>query len=248
MAAGFLAALATWGWLGRRERRDMAFCTDLLLWIMVAGIVGARLAYVLSDAEEYLKNPLSILRVDQGGLIFYGGFLAAVAVVVVVARRRKEPVLRLGDLVVTALPIGHALGRLGCFVNGCCYGKPFSGPWGVSYPSESAPWWGQVYAQSITRFSPRSLPVHPVQLYESAFNLALYALLIFIYRRRWKDGAVVATYAILYPAWRMWVETLRGDERMQRMGLDVAQWLSLLFMLGGIGLALYLRKRPHAAD
>ena len=248
LAAGFLAALATWVRLGRGERRDMAFCTDLLLWIMVAGIVGARLAYVISDLPEYLKNPVSILRVDQGGLIYYGGFLSSAAAVAVFARKHKVSALRLGDLVVTALPLAHALGRIGCFVNGCCYGKPWDGPLGVSYPAESAPWWGQVYAQLITRYSPRSLPVHPVQLYEAAFNVALYAFLVFAYKQRWKDGVVVALYAILYPAWRLWVETLRGDERMQRMGLDVAQWLSLLFMLGGVGLALYLRKRRNAAD
>lgn len=248
LATGFLAALATWVWLGRRDRRDLAFCADLLFWIMVAGVVGARGAYILADLPEYLKDPISMLRVDQGGLIFYGGFLGAVAAVAIFARTRKDSILQIGDLVVTALPLAHALGRIGCFVNGCCYGRPFSGSWGVSYPADSAPWWGQVYAQTITRFSPRSLPVHPVQLYEAAFNVLLYALLVFVYKRHKQKGLVLALYAILYPAWRLWVETLRGDERVPWKSLDVAQWLSLLFMLGGFGLALYLWKRRDAAD
>jgi phosphatidylglycerol:prolipoprotein diacylglycerol transferase len=214
----------------------------------VSGIAGARLAYVIADLPEYLKHPLSILRVDQGGLIYYGGFLGATAAVAVFAHRRKEPFLRIADLVATALPLAHALGRLGCFVNGCCYGKPFSGAWGVSYPADSAPWWGQVNARIIPNDWPRSLPVHPVQLYEAAFNVALCALLVFTYQRRnKKDGAVVALYFILYPAWRLWVETLRGDERVQAMGLSVAQDVSLFFMLLGLGLALHLRKRRDAA-
>ena len=248
MALAFLAGLANWVWLGRREKRSLNVCADLLFWIMVGGIAGARVAYVLSDLRAFLEHPVSILRVDQGGLIYYGGFLGAVAAVAIYARRHREPLLKLGDFVITSLPLGHALGRIGCYANGCCFGRPHDGPFSVTYPAQSAPWWSQVYAGTITRFAPSTIPVHPVQLYEAAFDLLLYAVLVLVYRRGRADGRVTAAYLLLYSAWRFWAETLRGDERVLWLGLSVAQVLSMALFVAGCGFLLLIRVRRHAAD
>jgi phosphatidylglycerol:prolipoprotein diacylglycerol transferase len=245
MALGFFAGLATWFWLGRGTRRDFNFCADLLFWIMLSGIVGARVAYVIAEWGNFRKDWTAVIRVDQGGLIFYGGFIAAVAAVIVFARVRHQRLFALSDFVVTALPLAHAFGRVGCWMNGCCFGQRHDGPLAITYPSDSAPWLHQVYASEITRFTERSLPVHPVQLYEAAFNLALFALLLLMYRRRPRDGAVTGWYFVLYPAGRFALETLRGDERTLCLGVSVAQALSLGLIPAGLGfLAFAGRKQP----
>jgi phosphatidylglycerol---prolipoprotein diacylglyceryl transferase len=114
MALGFLAGLVNWHFIGRREGRDIKFCSDLLFAMMVAGVVGGRLAYVISDFAYFRAQPLKIFRIDEGGLIYYGGFLGALLAVFVFARMYRESFLKLGDFVITSLPLAHAFwpGRL----------------------------------------------------------------------------------------------------------------------------------------
>lgn len=206
MALGFLAALVNWTLLGRKEGRDSAYCSDLLFWIMLSGIAGARIAYVAANMPDFIDQPLSIIRIDQGGLIYYGGFLAAGIAIVVFAKIRGEKISGLFDFVITAVPLSHAFGRVGCFLNGCCFGKPAAG------------WPGGVL---------------PVQLFEAAFNICLYAALMLFYRHRKNNGTVLAIYLLTYPIGRFLFEFLRGDERLRVGVMSVAQIVSTgLFLLG----------------
>ena len=226
VALGFLAALVHWNALSRRLQFPAGIGSDLAFLVMIGGILGARALYVLSNWAHFSAHPLEIIRIDQGGLIFYGGFLAAAAGVAIMARVRKLPLWALGDFTVSALPLGHAFGRLGCLLNGCCYGAPCDLPWAVRTDGELR---------------------HPVQGYETLFNLALYVVLRHLLLRRGKPGTVVATYAIAYGAWRFGIEFIRGDARMAAWGgLNAAQLLSLAIIATGAGLALWLRRRPHA--
>ena len=184
-ALGFVAAVWHWNRLARRDGRPAGFGSDFAFLVMFSGILGARLAYVLANAPEYAAHPLEILRIDRGGLIFYGGFLGACAAVYVFARRRGEHPLALGDFGVTGLVLGHAFGRLGCLLNGCCYGRPSDVPWHV--------WTAEAWR-------------HPVQAYEALFNLALFAVLLRLYPRRPREGAVLALYLAAYGAWRFAAE------------------------------------------
>ena len=221
VALGFLAAVLHWNAQARREGMPEGIGSDLGFIVMVGGILGARIAYVLANFAHYRAHPIEIIRIDQGGLIFYGGFLLAVLGVVVLARRRRLPVWRLGDFAVTALPLGHAFGRVGCFLNGCCYGAPTEVPWAVHQ------------ADALR---------HPVQLYETGFNLALYGTLHLLLRRHGPPGLVVAAYLVGYGAWRFAIEFLRGDERLPVVaGLDAAQALSAVLILAGLLLAAVLR-------
>ncbi len=223
VALGFLAAVLQLNRLARREHFPEGLGSDLGMRVMLGGIVGARLAYVLANFSYYRAHPGEILRIDQGGLIFYGGFLLAVLAVVIYARRRHLPLWRVGDFTVSVLPLGHALGRVGCFLNGCCYGAPTDRPWGT-------------YVADAVR--------HPVQLYEAAFNLALFGALQLLLRRN-QPGRVVAVYLMAYGAWRFGIEFLRGDDRLRLSGLDLAQVLSLGLLLTGGILALALRGKPR---
>jgi phosphatidylglycerol:prolipoprotein diacylglycerol transferase len=247
MALGFLSGLGTWVWLGRREGRDFAFCSDLLLWIMVGGIVGARLAYVLANLETFLNDPMAVFFVHQGGLVYYGGFVGGTLGLAAFARRRGVSLTSLMDLVVTAIPLAHALGRVGCFLNGCCHGRLSDVAWAVRYPAESIPWWQQVEEFLVSRGTGRALPVHPTQLYEAAFNLALYGILVVLYRRRRFRGQVACWYLLTYPVERFCVEFLRGDARVRLGGLTSAQWVSMgLFILGYVLLKCFRRGTADA--
>lgn len=245
MALGFLAALYNWSRLARREGRDLAYCSDLLFWIVISGILGARVAYVVADWSYFRGNPVQILRIDQGGLIYYGGFLASAAAVVLFARLHKQSLLSLMDFVATSIPLAHAFGRLGCFMNGCCHGAVYSGPLAVTYPGYpyiSAAWLAQYDAHLLANGTLRSLPVHPVQLYEAAYNLLVFAVVLAVYRRRRREGEVAGVYLVLYPVGRFLFEFLRGDSRMQCLGLNVAQLVSLGLFASGLALLLWTRR------
>lgn len=220
VALGFVAAVLHWNRLARRQNLPEGLGSDLGLLVIVGGVLGARLAYVIANLDYYRAHPGEVFRIDQGGLIFYGGFIAAALGVVVFARMRKLPLLTVGDFTVSALPLGHAFGRTGCFLNGCCYGAPTDLPWAV-------------YTAEAMR--------HPVQLYETVFNLTLYAVLHLVLRRQ-RPGQVIAVYLLAYGAWRFGIEFLRGDDRLRTGGLDAAQLISIGLVMIGAGLALGLRR------
>ena len=235
-ALGFLAAILTWVWMGRNERRPEGFAADLGFWLMASGMVGARLAYVVANWSYYRAAPLEIIRIDQGGLIFYGGFLLAAAALAWFARHQRLPLWHAADFAIPGLAVGHALGRIGCFLNGCCYGRPAGHAWcGLVYPPESEP--GRLFA---------GVPLYPVQLLESACLILIWLVLLYAYPRRRKDGTVFALYLVLYPPCRFLLEYLRGDARQSWFALDVAQATSLALLAAGILLFIFLPRRRFA--
>ena len=223
MALAFLAGIWHWNWLGRRTGRDVSLAGDLAFWLMLGGILGARVAYVISNFDYYRAAPQEIIRIDQGGLIFYGGFIGGLLTFFAFAKWRKIPALDLADFTLTALPLGHALGRIGCFLNGCCGGCP------APHPS----------------LLTGGLDHYPVQLYEALFNLGVYALLTWFYlqRRRGRAGSVVALYLMIYPIGRFLLEFIRGDARMRVGAFDVAQEISLGLIGAGFILWWIVQRR-----
>jgi len=245
LALGFMAALVNWTFLGGKTGRDLNYCSDMLLWLMISGIVGARIAYVISEYKDFVHRPMAVFYVHQGGLIYYGGLIGAGLALAVFARMRREKLMSVVDFVMTSIPLGHFFGRIGCFLNGCCYGGAYSGIFSVAYPRDSMPWKEQLRDGAITSGMDTTCPVHPVQLYEAAFNLCLFFLLGWAYRNRKADGRVTALYLMTYPVGRFFFEFFRGDARMPAIaGLSVAQAISAgLFVLGlGILLASYRGK------
>jgi phosphatidylglycerol:prolipoprotein diacylglycerol transferase len=250
MALGFVAGLANWIWLGKRQGHSVQFCTDLMFWVMVAGIVGARIAYVMENWSYYAADPASIIRVDQGGLVFYGGFVAAGGAVVLFAKRHQVGLIRLFDLVVTSVPLAHALGRVGCFLNGCCFGRCTTARLHVAFPAHSIPWLSQLRAGQIEDTAASSLPVHPVQLYEAGFNLTVYALLVWLFHRRLRTGVITAVYLMLYAIGRFTLEFMRGDraDRVAVEQLSIGQFVSLVVFAVGLILLLVLKKSPEPGE
>lgn len=262
-ALGFLSAMVHWSYLERREGRAPGFGSDLAVWLMLSGILGARLAYVLTNGSYFAAEPWwRVFRIDEGGLIFYGGLLGGCVGAAAFARAPRVVLRRvagsrwairicfvpgpglellpLGDFIVTGIPLGHAFGRLGCFLNGCCHGKPWTGFLAVRFPAGSIPAEAQIEQGLLAPHAYASLPVHPAQLYEAAFNVLLYAVLLLLYRRHRGSGRTLGAYLIGYPVGRFLVELVRGDVRPHAFGLSINQWLCPV--LAGLGLWLIRRS------
>ncbi len=210
-------------------------------WILVSGLVGARLFYVVSYwkrdfAEAPWTEPFAIWR---GGLVFYGGLFLATAVAILRILWLKLPLWRVTDCLAPGVALGHVFGRLGCLINGCCYGRPSAMPWAISYPHE--------FAKDNTPLFPLT-PVHPTQVYEGVLNLGLALGLSWFHGRRRFDGQVSALYLIGYAGIRFFVELFRGDYGVTSRPISgvftPGQTASAVVLAAGVGLYLLCRRRP----
>jgi phosphatidylglycerol:prolipoprotein diacylglycerol transferase len=203
----------------------------------------------LCDTARHVCYPprdcLAWAKLWRGGLVYYGGLILATAYAVYFTRKAKIRFLRVADLAAPAILLGLFFGRLGCYLNGCCYGKVTHSLLGVRFPIGSSPWRAQFEAHQIMA-GQQMLPVHPTQLYESLGCLLLFGVTYFIVRpRKRQEGFVAGACLLLYAVLRTVVEIWRDDERGVLFGfLSTSQIISL----GGIGLALWLmwRKDPYA--
>ena len=237
MAVGFVLC---WKLIERLSgRKDLS---DLIVYLMVAGVVGSRVAYVVEHwSSEFAAHPGNVIRVDQGGLMFYGGLILALVVFFVWCRIKRAHPLELANLFATVIPLGHACGRIGCFFYGCCYGKISGSPVAVSFPSHSVAWFEQVHAGLIPATAARSLPVLPTQLFEAAALAVLFAVLLFVYRRLGRHTA--ALYLMGYAVIRFGMEFLRGDPRAAFFGLSIGQLISVGMLLVGVVFLSFGRRR-----
>ncbi|MGB0420034.1 MAG: prolipoprotein diacylglyceryl transferase [Limisphaerales bacterium] len=230
VALGFLAGFWT---ASRRAALDglaPQAVADIGPWLIAGGLLGARGLYVLTFWEtEFASEPWThVFNIRQGGLIFYGGFIGAVLLGMVYLRKHRLPTLKVGDALAPSIALGHAFGRLGCLMTGCCYGKTCELPWAISFPRDH-----------ITH----PHPVHPTQIYESAFNFLLYGALAWAYRRKRFDGQIFAIYLLAYAILRAFNEHFRGDyDAAQKWGfLTPGQATGILIF--GVGMTLYYVSR-----
>ncbi len=229
MAIGFLLCWRLIEYLSKRK--DLS---NFLLSLMIAGIVGSRVAYVIENwTKEFATNPAAIIRVDRGGLVFYGGLILAIIVFFGWCIVKRERMVKLADLLCTVIPLGHAFGRLGCFFYGCCYGRDSNAWCAVTFPEGSPSWF---------EHGCKAVKVLPTQLFEAAALFVLFAILYFIYRKyqKWTTGAYLMGYALI----RFGLEYLRGDPRAEVGPFSIAQTISLgIFVLGFIWIIVVRRKR-----
>ncbi len=247
VALGFLAALGAVTFLARRgfiPGFPEEGASQLVLCAMAGGAAGARIAYVCEHwSAEYAGRPFTeVFRFDKGGLMFYGGLFGAIAAIALFSRAKKVPLLRVLDLCAAVVPLGHAFGRVGCFLNGCCYGRACDSALSVTYPAHSPAWWEQVGAGLIGRGAPESLPVLPSQLIEAVANLVLFSILFTWARRKPAKGLLSGAYLMAYAAIRFFTETLRSDPRMMVGPLTISQFLSLCAFAAGVAIILLGRR------
>lgn len=246
MAIGFLLAWTLAGRLCRKIGGNPDYLSALITWIMVGSIIGARIAYVLEHwTVEFKQYPLNLFRLDQGGLMFYGGFIGAALVIFLFAFITKRKIFHITDLLLSVLPLGHAFGRVGCFLHGCCFGFRTDGVLGVCFPARSPAWVEQVNAHLLSVQAPHSLPVLPTQLIEAAANAILFVFLFALYPRCYeKRGFVTGMYLCGYSVIRFLMEYLRGDPRLAVGPFSIGQTISIgLFLLGVTILSVVSRMR-----
>ena len=223
-------------------RRDLS---DLLMYLMIGGVAGSRIAYVIEHWQtQFARAPLDIFKVWQGGLMFYGGFILALTVFFVWCRVKKESPLAMSDLICVVLPLGHACGRIGCFFYGCCYGRLSESALAVSFPRGSPAWGEQLEHGLIDSTALRSLPVLPTQLFEAAALLVLFALVLAIYlrTRRYTAGIYLVGYAFI----RFGLAYLRGDPRAAVGPFSISQTISIGVFLAGVVFLTLAFRRPRA--
>jgi phosphatidylglycerol:prolipoprotein diacylglycerol transferase len=236
LAAGFLIALKVAAERGRKFGVEANLMMDLGLYILVSALVGAKLLLLIVDWEHYRHDPLSLIR--SGG-VFYGGLVAAVLTSIWFFRKHRLSVWLMTDILAPSVALGHAIGRLGCFTAGCCYGKPTNVPWAVTFTDS--------YSREIVGV-PLNVPLHPTQLYESLVEFALFGLLLFIAGRKKFDGQIFWTYVFGYSFARFAIEFFRGDlERGFVFGgaLSTSQVIALLLVAASSFALLVLRRLPQ---
>ena len=218
VALAFVTAMATL----LIERKHAGLTSDnvfdLALIAIFGGVTGARLFYVVQFHDQFRDNLLDVIRIDKEGLVFYGGFIVALAVVMLYCKWKKLQMLKVLDIYAPAVAFGHVFGRIGCFMQGCCFGKPLAADSAfpsVVFPAGSAP--AVCYPAnprdlySAVRTASESMPLIPVQLYESFCNLLIGVLLIFLLRKVKRPGGVAAIYLAAYAVMRFTMELMRGD-------------------------------------
>jgi len=257
IALGLLSAHFVIVRLGRREGLGPDFAANILMAIIVSAIAGARIAYVMEHwTSVYAANPVSIFHLRSGGLMFYGGFILAVITTLVFIKIAKLRLLPVLDVLATALPLAHAFGRFGCFVNGCCHGRlsgtgAFERAVSVVYPRGSHPWAWQV-GEELIDVTDTALPMFPSQLVESGANLAIFALLLALaFVPKIRPGIRTGLYLICYAVARSFVETLRSDVRMTIGALTIAQTISIGVFAAGAAIlvfALLRKNNPQSAN
>lgn len=182
--------------VARRRGMDLVNVLLVALIAITAGLIGSYLVFVATMIPAALEDPRVLL---QGGLVFYGGPLAAVPAAWIACKRLEVHPLKMADVAAPALALGHALGRMGCFLGGCCFGREWAGPWAVTFTHELAP------------ASMPPVPRHPVQLYEAAILLLISLATLLLWPRARRHGQIGLVYLMAYSLWRVFVETLRAD-------------------------------------
>ncbi|MBV9572445.1 MAG: prolipoprotein diacylglyceryl transferase [Acidobacteriales bacterium] len=204
--------------------------------VVLAGIIGAKVLYIIDDWSSYAAHPRDIFSLStlQAGGVFSGGLIASFAVAAWFLRKYRMPALATCDAFAPGLALGHALGRIGCFAAGCCYGKPTQHFWGVTFTSSLA---------NLNSGTPLNIPLEPTQLFESAVEFALFLILSWMFVRRKFDGQIFGSYIFLYGIARFFLEFIRDDPgRGSVFGgvMSGTQLISICFVLGG-GFIWWLR-------
>lgn len=249
MGAGFLAGILVSLRLARRWGLDSEFIFNLSFWIMLSGVLGSRINYIIVDLaqkgvrSEFYKEPLKLFAIWQGGLVWYGGFILATLVTIYYARRYRMPIWRICDALAPGTFIGLAIGRFGCVSAGDDFGKPLVG--------EAAKKWGLVFTDERSLVYPREMmgvPLHPTQFYMAvkSFFVALSCYLLLKYWKRF-DGQAVAVAFLLYPPLRAFIEALRGDYQRGYIPytnklLTTSQGIGVVVFLVGVYALVYFRR------
>lgn len=238
IAIGFLVAITVVKKLSEKSGINVDQIMDLSFWSLIVGFIGARFLFILTRWDSFAADPVSVFKVWEGGLVFYGGPLAVVPFALYFMRKNQLPLWRTSDVLVPGLTIAHAFGRIGCIGAGCCYGRPTNENWGFKFNSD------------LVDESLRGVYLHPTQLYECVALVILFFGLLATFRKKAFDGQVALVYFMAYPIIRSIIEIYRGDiiRGFVIPGiLSTSQFISVLVFAVATGLLVYRLKRVNAS-
>ena len=233
LAVSFLAAL----WYVKRKAPKFDISTvvieNLAFYIMLGVVIGGRLLYVVFHWEQYQNDLFGMFRIWEGGMMFFGGFLGGFLLGALYMRRQRISIGKIADIVAPSLGLGLFFTRIGCFLNGCCFGEPSTLPWAVRFPPECVAGTSPIDTQTL----------HPAQLYESAFGLALFFFLNGRLGRSERTGAIFAQFLIFYGVFRFGIDLIRYYEN------SANYWINQVIAMGLViaGIVMFVRspaKKP----
>ena len=243
MAIGFLAGFLLVQYRAEKKGFAKEQAADLLFWSLIGGLVGARLLYVFQNWDHFSRDWLEIVKIYHGGLVFYGGLTGAVLAIVALSLRYRWSLRKVGDLLAPALPLGQAFGRIGCLLNGCCFGKPWSGFFSITYPTHSEVAFVQYQKGLIATTTSACLPVIPIQFMHSLMGAVICTTLLLLDKRFKKSGLLFPTYLVLYATGRFVLEFGRGDYLNMIGPLTPAQAICLFLLPLGLFWLILEHKR-----
>jgi phosphatidylglycerol---prolipoprotein diacylglyceryl transferase len=221
LSTGIMVAIFLATREAKRLGKNPEYIIDLSLWCIPAAIIGARLYYVLLEWDYYNGDIMRMINTREGGLAIHGGLIGAILTGYIFTKIKKISFWETADIVAPSIVIGQAIGRWGNFANGEAHGGPTSLPWGILVDG---------------------IRVHPTFLYESLWNLGVFAILILYRKKKKVDGEIFLLYGILYSVGRFWIEGLRTDSLMF-FGMRAAQLISLAIIVVFSATFYYIRNR-----
>jgi phosphatidylglycerol:prolipoprotein diacylglycerol transferase len=242
LAAAYLLGL----WMAARRARaaglDANRVLDLGIWVIIAALVGAKALLFFVEFDQFTRSWQDFLTLLRSGGVFYGGLIAAVLVCIHQLKKHRLPLWTSGDLFAPGIALGYMVGRLGCLLAGCCYGRPTNVAWAITFTDPAA---------NLNVGTPLNVPLHPTQLYESGAGLVIFALLMLIERRRSFPGRTFWLFVLFYSISRFVIEFYRGDDRgMPLDAFSTSQVISLVLAPLSLIMLWYLSRptQPPAAE
>lgn len=232
LALGFIAGL----FVSRREAliagENPDTVSDIVFYLVIFGVLGGRLFFVLTNLEAFMRHPLNIFKIWEGGLVFYGGFISAALSVFFYTKIKKISLWKYADILSPGLALGHALGRIGCLMAGCCYGRACDLPWSIKFHNHDS-------------LAPLDIALHPTQIYEAISNLAIFFILLAIRKKKQIDGQVFWIYVFIYGFMRIVIEYFRGDDRGDFLFgvISVSQSIGVLMICLSVIMHFYLKRK-----
>jgi phosphatidylglycerol---prolipoprotein diacylglyceryl transferase len=239
VAIAFLVALYVATRLGKQAGLNTEHVSNLGIYCALMGLLGAKIFMILFDWRHYLNDPGDIFSLStlQAAGVFHGGLIAAVVFAYLYTRHFKMPWLTTADVFAPGIAIGHAIGRIGCLMAGCCYGQVCDRPWAITYTNPEA---------SKMSNTPLFQPLHPTQLYESAAELLVFAFLWMRIKKPHRSGDIIGLYLVISSVFRFVIEFYRFHEQDLWFGLSLTQWISIALLLLGAAMLVGRRREVVA--
>jgi len=235
LAAAYLLGLQFSLVRAKARSLDPARVMDLGIYIIISALVGAKLLLLVTDFRAFRANPAELLNLLREGGVFYGGLIVAVVVALIYIRKVGLPLWTTCDVFAPGIALGHVVGRFGCLFAGCCFGRPTSVPWAITFTNPFA-------AANVG--TPLNVPLHPTQLYEAGAEFLILLFLLGTEKRgRTFGGRTFWLYMLLYAISRFIIEYYRGDERGAVGPLSTSQFISVILAPLAIAMLVYLGRR-----